>query len=71
MQKIIGRFISEQEEILIEKRINWLKMHHAREKDVLHDGRGEYIFQPPHLMDEDEPESGKFLKIYLPEDIKK
>lgn len=38
----------------------------VRESDVLEDDKGEYIMVEPELMDDgDEPEGGKFRKIYL------
>ena len=49
-------------------RKEFLQDHGRKEKDVLCDEDGEYIWAEPLLMDEGENESSESVKIYLPVD---
>lgn len=56
-----------EQEIIAEKKELWLQERGLTFKDVMEDERGEYVLQEPELMDENEPEDGKFKQVYLPE----
>lgn len=52
-----------------EERALWLSDMGRKEKDVMQDEDGEYVMAEPVLMDEGEPEDGRYQKVYLPTEI--
>lgn len=51
-----------------EKKEAWLEEYGTSFKDILVDEEGrEYIMVEPTLMDEGEPEGGKYKKVYISE----
>ena len=58
---------AELSEFIAEQKEKWLEDRGLSFKDVMIDEDGEYVMQEPQLMDEDEPESGEFKKVLLPD----
>lgn len=54
-----------------QRRDEWLVGQHRVWKDVIEDEKGEFIMVEKELMDEGEPESGGYRKVYLPDDLQK